>query len=400
MTGERSLSGRGPVRLRPVQAAVAALLGSLALLAAPSAAQGQEEVPIVSNAEEIDLSGRFQLQAVTSSCAGDPPDAGSPCASVAPGLDWFARRARLSATVQVNDFISGKIEPDFGAVSGVTLRDAYGMLTFGPDARLQIGQFKKPFDGFHLTSSTRILTIERDLDIPGVPGPRALSMAELTTRNVLSSYDLGVMLSGRIGESVRYRVGTFDGRPPAANGDVNTEKQFVGRLQYSLRAGDLPLELAVAGALTDLPYTGVEGRPAGQYYANGELWAELGDFEGGPHVQAGWVFGENTLESPAGGTPTPPDAELAAMHGFQVIGSYRRAVDGLPHVEAVEPLLRIAVSEPNTDVANDAVYGLTPGVQLFFAGRNKVAVNWDFVSFAADGTSSANSFKLQYQFHF
>lgn len=397
MTGERSLSGDGRVRLRTIRLAVAALIG---LLAAPSSAAAQEGVPIVSSAEEIDLSGRFQLQAATSSCAGDPPDAGSPCASVAPGLDWFARRARLSATVRVSDFISGKIEPDFGSVSGVTLRDAYGMLTFSESARLQVGQFKKPFDGFHLTSSTQILTIERDLDVPGVPGQRALSMAELTTANTLSSYDLGVMISGRLSENVRYRAGTFDGRSPSANGDVNTEKQFVGRLQYSTQAGELPLKLAVAGALTDLPYTGVEGRLAGQYYANGELWAELGDFEGGPHVQAGWVFGENTLEAPAGGTPAPPDAELATMHGFQVIGSYRTPVEAVPRVEAVEPLLRIAVSEPNTGIDDDAVYGFTPGVQVFFAGRNKVAVNWDFVSFADGGTSSANSFKLQYQFHF
>ena len=397
MIGERSLSGGGSARFRPIHVAAVALIG---LLAVPSTAPAQEGVPIVSSAEEIDLSGRFQLQAVTSSCAGDPPDAESPCASVAPGIDWFARRARLSATVTVNDFISGKIEPDYGSVGGVTLRDAYGMLTFSESARLQVGQFKKPFDGFHLTSSTQILTIERDLDVPGVPGPRALSMAELTTRNMLSSYDLGVMLSGRIGENVRYWAGTFDGRPPAANGDVNTDKQFVGRLQYSLEAGELPLRLAVAGALTDLPYTGAEGRLAGQYYGNGELWAELGDFEGGPHLQAGWVFGENTLESPAGGTPTPPDAELATMHSFQVIGSYRSDVDDVPHVEAVEPLLRIAVSEPNTDIDNDAVYGFTPGVQVFFAGRNKVALNWDFVSFADDGTSSANSFKMQYQFHF
>jgi len=398
MIGKPSRPGDGAVRSRAARFATAALI---ALLAAPTAGLGQDEgVPVYSAAEEIDLSGRFQLQGVTSSCSGDLPEADSACTTNVPGVDWFARRARLSATVKVSDFISGKIEPDYGSVSGVTLRDAYGMLTFGPGARLQVGQFKKPFDGFHLTSSTQILTIERDLDIPGVPGPRALSMAELTTRNMLSSYDLGVMLSGRIGEGLRYWAGTFDGRAPEENGDVNTDKQFVGRLQYSLEAGELPLSLAVAGALTDLPYTGVEGRLAGQYYGNVELWAELGDFDGGPHVQVGWVMGENSLETPGGVTPTPPDADLATMHSWQVIGSWKRAVDGVEHVEAVEPLLRVSVAEPNTDIANDAVYGFTPGVQVFFSGRNKVALNWDFVSFADDATSSANSFKVQYQFHF
>lgn len=381
-----------------------AFAGVLLLAAAApwgaSPAAAQESVPVSAAAERIDLSGRFQLQALTSSCAGGPPEAGSPCAEEAPGLDWFSRRARLSATVTVSDFVSGKIEPDFGPVSGVTLRDAYGALTFGPEARLQIGQFKKPFDGFHMTSSTQILTIERDLDVPGVPGPGALSMAELTTGNRLSSYDLGVMLSGELEEGIRYWAGTFDGRPPGSNGDVNTEKQFVGRLQYDLEAGELPLSLAVAGALTDLPYTGADGGLAGQYYGNAELWAELGDFEVGPHVQAGWVLGESVLESADGGTPTPPDADLATAHSWQVIGSWKYPVEGTPHVEAVEPLLRISVAEPNTAIPNDAVYGFTPGVQVFFAGRNKVAVNWDFVSFADDGISSANSFKVQYQFHF
>ncbi|MFB6368230.1 MAG: porin [Gemmatimonadota bacterium] len=354
---------------------------------------------MLSGAEAIDLSGRVQVQAITSSCSERAPDAESPCVERVPGFDLFARRVRTALEVKVNDWISGEIQPDFGAVSGVELKNAYGRLTFGPGAKLQVGQFKKPFDGFHLTSSTQILTIERDLDIPGVPGPRALSTAELTTRNRISSYDLGVMLFGELGGGLGYRAGVFNGQAPEANGDVNTDKQFVGRLRYSTTAGDLPVSVAVAGALTDLPYTGAGGRLGGQTYGDAEVFAEVGDFEGGPHLQAGYVFGTNALETPQGGTPNPPAAELATMNTWQAIGSWKLAVEDVEHVEAVEPVFRVTRSEPNTEVAGDEVWGFTPGVQVFFDGRNKIALNWDVVTFAGD-TPSANSFKAQYQFHF
>ncbi|MFQ5746966.1 MAG: porin [Gemmatimonadota bacterium] len=375
-------------------------VAALAVLSVAAPARAQ--VRIKSKAEEITLTGRFQLQARTTSCSTFPVDPGSACAGQESGLDWFVRRARLTAEVKINDFIDGKIQPDFGEVDGVELKDAWGRLTFSPGAKLKIGHFKRPFDGFQMTSSTKILTIERDLDVPGVSGLTAASYDEFTTKFGLSDRDLGLMLSGETTDGrFEYWIGTFNGGDAKSNGDGNTEKQLIGRGQVALDAGGHPLALAAAVALTDAPFTRATGERDAEYYTNVELWAELGDFKGGPHVQAGFVLGDNPRQNPLGG-PIDLDAgeDFASMYAWQGIGSYRIQLEGDGPVEAIEPLLRVTRAEPNTDLDDDEVWGFTPGVQIFFTGRNKLAFNWDFVTFADPTRDSENSFKAQYQFHF
>lgn len=382
-------------------AAAAVLL--FALTSAPAA--GQDERPglrITADAVAVDLSGRVQLQSATTSCSDFPAPA--PCAEQVPGLDLFMRRVRLSATATIDDLVTAKVEPDYGDVSGVVLRDAYARLDFAPGFRLQAGQFKKPVDGFELTSSSQLLTIERDLDIPGVAGLDAPSLNEFTSAFRLASYDIGVMANGALENTpIRYWAGVFNGEPPAANGARRTEKQLAGRLQYTLRAGRWPLDLAVAATSTQLPFTRASGELDAESFTNVELWGELGDFEEGLHVQAGVVLGDNPLQTPAGGTPDlddPAADDLASMAGWQVIGTYKLPVRNAGHVEAVEPLLRISYAEPNTEVDDDEAWGVTPGVQLFFSGRNKVSVNWDFVLYASDALEDLNSFKVQLQAYF
>ena len=60
--------------------------------------------------------------------------------------------------------------------------DAYVRLTFGSGFRATIGQFKRPFDVFELTSSTQTLVIERAGGVDGVsacagPGGRPMTGA-------------------------------------------------------------------------------------------------------------------------------------------------------------------------------------------------------------------------------
>ncbi len=383
--------------------------GALALVASAAlAVPALGQVEVSSKATKITVSGRFQTQLSTSSCsdfAGG--SASSTCREDVPGVDLFIRRARLTLTVDFNDWISGRLQPDFEEIDGVQLKDAWGMLNFQPDAenphaRLKIGHFKRPFDGFQLTSSTQILTIERDLDIPGVSGTTALSLDELTTRNNLSDRDLGVMVDGGTPDDrFHYWVGAFNGRGPSDNEDLNTEKQLVGRAAYRLEVGGHPLELAAAAAVTDVPFTRSDGTLDGRYFGAFELWAELGDFDAGPHLQAGVIFGKNALQSETGGTPNlEAEDPLANMVAWQAIGSYRLDVDGGYFFEAIEPVFRVTMANPNTDLADDAVWGFTPGLQIFFGGRNKLAVNWDFVVFGDDSLDSENSIKAQYQFHF
>ena len=383
--------------------AAGAVVAWMLATAAPTAAQ----VQFSSGATEIEIGGRLQTQLAGSSCSSFGSDAaGAACSEDVPALDLFIRRARLTIDVTVNEWISGRFQPDFGEVDGVELKDAYGLLDLSPasdaDANLRVGHFKRPFDGFQITSSTRILTIERDLDIPGVPGTTALSLDELTTRNRLSDRDIGVMFDGGDAEDrFHFWVGVFNARGTTDNGDINTEKQIVGRAQVTLAAGRHPLSIAGAVAVTDRPFTRSDETLDARYFANVELFAELGDWSAGPHVPAGVVLGKNALQNDSG---TAPDLEagdpLANMLTWQAIGAWKIPVEGEGFVEAIEPLLRLSMADPNRDVGDDTVWGFTPGVQFFFDGRNKLALNWDFVVFGADALDSESSFKAQYQFHF
>lgn len=404
-------SGKGADMRASLRAGAAiAALATIGAGAETARAQDTTEVLLEGDAVEIELSGRVQTQMATSSCSDFPFDAGSPCVDQLPAVDLFIRRARLAFDLRISELLDARIQPGFAGLDELEMKDAWGRLSFSPAFRLKIGHFKRPFDGFQLVSSTRILTIERDLDVPGVPGLDAPSLDELTTRFRLSDRDVGVMAHGAPeGSGLAYWLGTFNGRGPTDNEDLNGAKQLVGRLQYTFRPeGFLPVTLAGAAASTDLPVQGAGDQPgaraSGERYANVELWAELGDFAPGPHLQAGLVLGDNPLQTPAG-DPVDPDAatedrEFASATAWQVIGAYRLEVRDTDLLSAVEPVLRVTRSDPNTDVEDDEVRGVTPGVQLFFGGRNKVAVNWDLVSFADPATDGVSSFKVQFQTHF
>lgn len=383
-----------------MQAVRAAVAGAIAILVA---SPGIAQVNVISRATEIEIGGRLQVQGRTSSCSGFPiEDEVSACREDVPGLDWFINRARLTFEIRYSDWIEGKIEPDFGDLDEVSLKDAWGGLRPNPHAFLKVGHFKRPFDGFQLTSSTQILTIERDIDVPGVPSLEATSLDELTTASHLSDRDVGIQLEGAAADGrFHYWVGAFNGRGPEENEDLNTEKQFVGRGQVSLQVGELPLDLAAAIAFTDVPFTRSSGELGGEYFAAFELWAELGDFDGGPHLQAGVVLGENPLQDATGGSLDLEAGDtFADMLAWQVIGAYKLAVPNSFFVEAIEPLFRVTRADPNTDLDDDGAWGFTPGLQVFFDGRNKLALNWDFASFGSEELRSEHSFKAQYQFHF
>jgi len=383
--------------------------GSLAILATTIARPASAQVQFESRAVKIEMGGRLQTQLAGSSCSDFSSESSdsSLCSHDVPSLDLFVRRARLEFDIEVNDWISAKIQPDFAAVDGVELKDAYGMLDLQPGAdnsmaRIRVGHFKRPFDGFQLTSSTQILTIERDLDIPGVSGTAALSLDELATRNFLSDRDVGVMFDGgTAGDRIHYWVGAFNGEAPDANGETDNAKQLIGRAQYSLMAGPHPLKISAGGALAEVGYTRSDGSLDSRKVGAFELFAELGSFGGGPHVQAGVIVGKNRLQNAEGGAPNLEAGDpLASMRTWQAIGAWKFDAGDNFFIEAIEPLLRVTMADPNTDLDNDTVWGFTPGVEIFFDGRNKLALNWDFVTFGADGVDGENSFKASYQFHF
>lgn len=347
----------------PVALAVACLTGAV-----PAAAQIQ-----VPENVRIRLSGRLHAQFNTTSV--DP----------VPSSEFLIRRARIGVEADVGEYLTGKIEPDFGE-GDIALKDAWVRLNLHEAFRISAGQFKRPFDVFELTSSSRILVVERAGGIRGVAdcaGPGGVcSFSRFTEQLQFADRDIGVLLDGTRG-AVSWAASVTNGTG-ANNPDENGNKSFTGRLAFVARPG---VVIAVNGALHD--YVHPTGGTDEVAHAVG-VDAELGNFDGGPHLQAGIVVGENWLN------PVSPD-EGSTFFAAQTIITHRRNVANGP-VTGIEPLVRLSFGNPDTDVANDHGWLLTPGVNIHFLSRNRLALNVDY--WAPDVGNNEWSFKGQAFFYF
>jgi Phosphate-selective porin O and P len=379
----------------------AVLVATLAF-AAPLEAQEQnkDDVQFKTSALELTFNGRVQVQAGTSSCSEFPIPDDSACAEQVPASDLFLRRVRLTVSGKINDMIDFRIQPDYNKVDKLSLKDAWGRFTFSKAFRLKAGHFKRPFDGFVLVSSTETLTVEREIAIRGLETVIAPSLTGFTTLFDLSDRDVGVELSGSTGDGLfSYWVGGFTGNSDLKFQDSNSSKQFIGRGQLEFDAGPKQLKVAAAAAATDASYESVTEGMQSRYYYNYELYAEWGDFGLGPHAQLGFVIGDNPLQNQAGGIiDLEAGDEFASMATWQAIVSWKFAV-GSGNM-ALEPVFRVTWADGNTDLDQNEVWGFTPGVQIFFYKRNKLALNWDFANPTSDALRGENSFKARVQFHF
>jgi hypothetical protein len=322
------------------------------LLAGPTSTAAAQTV-IHTNATEITLTGRLHTQLNTSSVATQPQS------------EIVIRRARFSAAVKINDFVSGLIEPEYGG-NNVQLRVAYLRLTFGPALNATIGQYKRPFDLFTLTSSTDILVIERTGVIRGVDTCAGVggicSFNQFLEQLQFSAVDIGVILDGhdRAGR-VTYAASVMNGTGPNTP-DENGTKSYSGRITIA------PITNVRVGANVALhdyvnPVTG--NAYAGAFEAD----VEVGNFHHGFHLQAGAVGGQNWRDLAAG--------EARHFLALQAIATYKATLHHPPYADAIEPLARISWGRPDTASPANGGLLVTPGLVWHITGRNKIGANVD-----------------------
>ena len=317
--------------------------------AGPAVAQ----TTVHTQAMEITLTGRLQTQLNTTSVPAEPGD------------QILIRRARFSAAVKINDFVSGLVVPEF-AGAGAQLKVAYLRLAFGPALNATIGQYKRPFDVFTLTSSTDILVIERTGDIRGVDTCAGVggvcSFNRFLEQLEYSATDIGIILDGhdRAGR-VSYAVAVMNGPGPNV-ADENGTKSYTGRLAVAATPNvHVGSNVAVHDYVNPL---------RGNAYASAfEGDVEIGNFHRGFHLQAGAVGGDNWRALVAG----QPRRFLA----LQAIATYKVPVHRPPYAEAIEPIARVSWGNPDTATPNDGGVLLTPGLMWYIAGRNKIGANVD-----------------------
>ena len=336
---------------------------------------------IQAGALEVDLTGRVQVQLNTTSVDGD--DVADPPASSA----FEMRRVRLGAGFGWSDWITGKVEGAF-AGSGARLADGWVDVALWDSFQLRAGQFKKPFGLIELESSTQIRTIERGLrirglsDLVGLPGETQL----LLDASGYLGRQIGVMAHGDFG-AFSYGAGVFNGEGANVREAYGT-KAYAARLNYGV------LEPLVVGAAVSVEPTGVF---EGEDEVHGTAWALEASWGGfrrpGLHAKAEWMVGENVdsdVLAAVAGVPT-----MTGVHGLV---AWFEPWTG--RVEGIEPVLRVSWADPDTDAEEDQGLLVTPGLNLYFNGRNRLMFNGDVYFPGQDGLNAEYALIAQLQVYF
>ncbi len=204
---------------RPSRVALA-LAATLTLVADASA-----QNTVTPRAASVRIGGRMNVQYATSS-AGPYQD------------HFFFRRARLEADITVNDFLTARLQPEFGGFEA-ELRDAYVRLDFSPAFQVTMGQFKRPFDLFELSSSVDLSLIERDARVGGANACSGVggicSYSRLTEKLGYADRDIGVRVSGARGKAT-WDVAMTNGAGQNV-ADENDTKSFSARLGVTVVEG-------------------------------------------------------------------------------------------------------------------------------------------------------------------
>lgn len=349
--GTESMQGR-PRRSRAAWPAFF-VLATLASGTPEVAAQPVEPRAPVERAE---FGGRAHIQFNTTSVDG------------AAGSEFLVRRARIWAGARINDWLDGAVLVDLAGTTA-SARYAFVRASLDPALRVSVGQFKRAFDLFELTSSSDMLLVERDgivrgtAPCPGVGGQCTYS--RFSERLALSSLDIGALVEGEAADGrLAWLLSLTNGSGPNTREDNDT-KSLAARVTLE------PVEAVVVGVNWNAhdftnPVTG-RGDHAPSYAVD----LEVGGFaRPGFHAQAAVLGGDNWLLL---------DAEGRARRYLtaQTVLSYRVPTDGAGRIHGIEPLGRISWGDPDrSDRTGEGVL-LTPGVAVHFDGKNKVIGNID-----------------------
>lgn len=345
---------------------------------------------------EFRFGGRIQMQFSTTSLdRSDIPGGGS----VDPA-DLEIRRLRASVEARLGDRLKGKVEPDFTS-RDATLRDAWVDVAFADGFALRAGQFKKPFSRLESTSSVLIVPIERGVRIRGLRSALGAATEPVTGRPLFGEAggspvlgdgyalldglgylgrDVGLAAHGRLGR-VAYEVGVFNGRGTSVR-PGQEGLAAAGRLVVRPAPG-LPLSIGAGASYRKSRFDDTDAlrRRGGAAF---EVDAEWGEFRRpGVHV---------VVEGAVGSNP----AVDATLVGAQGIVAYFAPLAWRP-IEGIEPLVRVGYGDPDTGRRGDQGWLLTPGVNVYLPGKNRLMLNWDLYVAGAGRPRSASAVRAQAQ---
>jgi hypothetical protein len=373
------------------------LLASALVLGAAPVVSAQQSYP------NVKITGRLQEQFYFF-------DNEAYASTVGPKSNFFVRRARIEAKVDIAENVSAFLQPSFeggrnlsatttcqpvtipaggGTVTpncrttgrgGIRLRDAWIDLRLSPAssksaAFFRGGQEKRPFSRYELTSSVNLPSIERGAGA-GLPGKASNNLFDDAG---FLAHDVGVSfrVEHKLDDArlVTLKVGAYNGQGEIVN-DANNGKSFGARATVGVWS---KLDVGASFYTHDAILSAVGAVPADSSFRNTAFdvdaqWGKVGD-------RGLWLLAEyDQGDAFAAGKPT--------MRGIQGLAAYNiRMIGPAAFVHAVEPAFRIDLADPNTDADDDRVTTITGVLGLYFSSRAILRVGYERQSFQAAAPS-------------
>jgi Phosphate-selective porin O and P len=363
---------------------------TLALVTGVSVAQAQTTYP------NVKVTGRLQEQFYYF-------DNKDYTATVGPESNFFTRRARIEARGNISENVIVYIQPSFeggrnlssvattctsSAVpvgggtptitckttgrSGLRLRDAWIDVRFAKEGSpgtfyLRAGQEKRPYSRYELTSSNNLPSLERGAGQGLLP--RASN--DLFAGAGFVSHDVGASLRYEYKlndlQLITVKFGAYNGQGESLN-DVNNKKSFGARATVAVTPKiDIGGSwfshdgITTVGAVTDSGFTNTAWDVDAQ-------WGKPGD--AGLFVLGEYLRGDD------------PTAAKNTMQGIQGLAAYNyRLTSPTSWLYAIEPLFRIDLADPNTDLDGDRATLITAGLGFYMSSKAQFRVAYERQSF-------------------
>lgn len=380
--------------VRITRRSAAALLGLLGLGAGALAAQ--------TTYPNVKITGKLQEQFYYLD--------NDPYPVVGPNSNFFTRRARIEARGNISENVLFVIMPSFeggrtlsslsttcqdlitdptAAIpdtlevecrttgrGGVRLRDAYLEVAFTkPDAKnrfaLRVGQEKRPFGRYELTSSSNLPSIERGAGQGLLP----VASNNLFEENGFLSHDVGASLLVGVSDKATFQVGAYNGRGESVS-DNNNAKSFGARATFQI----LPQINIGASYFSHDGIVGVDTSFTNGAFGLDAQWGKVGD--AGLYVVADYMNGEA-----ANAAKTP-------IQGVSVVGAYHiRMKSPTSWLYAIEPAVRYDLADADTDTDDTGTTLIDAGVNLYLSSKAQIRIMYESQSFSAEGAESISGFR-------
>ncbi len=335
--------------------------------------------------------------------------------------DVFIRRARIEVEGEINEYVKIKIQPSFeggremsaqptitctavpagggtpvctssGGRSGFRLRDAFIEVTpMKPSAKtilsFRMGQEKRPFNRYTLSSSRNLPSIERGAG-QGLPG---LASFDLLNAAGIVEHDVGLSanLKTTIGDNrfVNIKATVTNGEGESVARDRNNRKSFGFR-----GTADVYKKLGIGASFYSHDNANLVAGEDSSYnnkaFGLDAQWGKPGD--PGLYVITDFFSGKDRSKA------------ANKMRGLQVVGAYNiRMKNPTSWLYAVEPAVRFDVADPNTDLsgsevttqAQARVTTITAVLGFYMSSKAQFRIAYERQTSELDGTSTVGGIR-------